>query len=92
MEYTVSFEDSGYRRTGTAKDPLCIENYSTYELPGTGGSGTKILCTPGNLLIISAGILLITKKGSPKDPKKYERIISIYNFLYLYLHADIFIC
>ena len=69
MEYTVSFEDSGYSGTGTAKDPLCIENYSTYELPGTGGSGTKILCTLGNLLLLSAGILLITKKGSPKDPK-----------------------
>ena len=63
MEYTVSFEDSGYRRTGTAKDPLCIENYSTYELPGTGGSGTHILYTLGTLLLLSAGILLITKKG-----------------------------
>lgn len=63
MEYTVSFKDSGYRGTGTAKDPLCIENYSTYELPGTGGSGTHILYTLGPLLLLSAGILLITKKG-----------------------------
>ena len=39
-----------------------IVNHSGTELPSTGGMGTTILYVIGAILVIGAGILLVTKK------------------------------
>ncbi len=52
--FTVNVEE-GYATTD-------IKNFSGTELPSTGGMGTTILYVVGAILVIGAGILLVTKK------------------------------
>lgn len=44
-----------------------VENKSGTELPGTGGIGTTIFYIVGSLLVVGAGVVLITKKRMGKD-------------------------
>ena len=42
--------------------PLVVVNQTGTELPSTGGMGTTILYIVGGMLVVAAGVLLITKK------------------------------
>ena len=45
-----------------------IQNLSGTELPSTGGIGTTIFYVLGSILVVAAGVLLVTKKRmSSKD-------------------------
>ena len=51
-------------------DGLClflIENKSGAELPSTGGIGTTVFYVLGGLLVVCAGVLLITKRRMNKN-------------------------
>ena len=52
---TVSY---GENSTGTVK----VENKTGTELPSTGGIGTTIFYVLGSVLVVAAGVLLVTKK------------------------------
>ena len=41
---------------------LDVENFSGVELPSTGGIGTYIFYALGGLLVLSAGVLFVTRK------------------------------
>lgn len=45
-----------------AANTIVIENKSGAELPSTGGMGTTIFYTLGGVLVVAAGVLLVTKK------------------------------
>ena len=60
---------SGYNKLANAvsvtvddKTPVEIENESGTELPSTGGIGTTIFYILGSILVIGAGVLLVTKR------------------------------
>lgn len=53
MEFNVVF-DGDYPGTGTAADPLVVENHAGYELPATGGTGTAWHKATGLLLMLAA--------------------------------------
>lgn len=57
---TVKYGDNS---TGTIK----VENNSGAELPSTGGVGTTIFYVLGGLLVVCAGVLLITKRRMNKE-------------------------
>lgn len=42
--------------------PVALENTKGVELPSTGGMGTTILYVAGSILVLAAGILLVTKR------------------------------
>lgn len=44
-----------------------IDNYSGSTLPSTGGIGTTIFYIVGAVLVIGAGIILVTKKRMSKE-------------------------
>ena len=44
-----------------------IENKSGAELPSTGGIGTTVFYVLGGLLVVCAGVLLITKRRMNKN-------------------------
>ncbi len=52
---TVTFNEDNYL-------PLTIENSKGTVLPATGGIGTTILYVVGSILMIGAGVVLVTKK------------------------------
>ena len=58
MEYSVTF-DGAYAGSGTADDPLIIENESGYERPQTGGVGTEIFYAAGFVLLLAAALLCL---------------------------------
>ena len=49
--------------TGTVK----VENKTGAELPSTGGIGTTIFYVVGGLLVVAAGVLLVTRKRMSKS-------------------------
>ncbi len=52
-----------YGKDGTAANPdVKVLNQSGTELPSTGGIGTTIFYVLGSVLVVAAGILLVTKK------------------------------
>ncbi|MCD8090053.1 MAG: isopeptide-forming domain-containing fimbrial protein [Clostridiales bacterium] len=68
---TVVIDDSGtitsptttaVTISGTDYDTIGVQNSSGDEMPATGGMGTKIFYTLGGLLVLCAGVLLITKR------------------------------
>ena len=44
-----------------------VENKSGAELPSTGGIGTTVFYVLGGLLVVCAGVLLITKRRMNKN-------------------------
>jgi len=46
---------------------LTVENNAGAELPSTGGIGTTIFYVLGGLLVVCAGVLLITKRQMNKN-------------------------
>ena len=58
--HTVSYKlgESGTSATGTVE----VENQSGAILPSTGGMGTTIFYAIGSILVVGAGVLLISKK------------------------------
>lgn len=63
---TVVINESGKLNVTTEKpdgaDQIQVENKSGAELPTTGGIGTTIFYVVGSILLVGAGILLVTKK------------------------------
>ena len=55
------------KQDGTSVDEIEILNQSGTELPSTGGIGTTIFYVVGSILVIAAGVLLITKKRMGRD-------------------------
>ena len=45
-----------------AATPVFVVNFTGTELPSTGGMGTTLFYTIGGLLVVCAGVLLVTKK------------------------------
>ena len=45
-----------------AATPVVVVNFTGTELPSTGGMGTTLFYTIGGLLVVCAGVLLVTKK------------------------------
>ena len=56
----VTYDYSGDKTD--AANTIVIENKSGAELPSTGGMGTTIFYTLGGVLVVAAGVLLVTKK------------------------------
>ena len=46
---------------------LTVENNAGAELPSTGGIGTTVFYVLGGLLVVCAGVLLITKRRMNKN-------------------------
>lgn len=46
---------------------LTVENNAGAELPSTGGIGTTVFYVLGGLLVVCAGVLLITKRQMNKN-------------------------
>ena len=55
---TVNGDDTGAKLTVTEK----VENQAGTLLPSTGGMGTTIFYVLGAVLVVGAGVLLVTKK------------------------------
>ena len=52
-----------YGNDNTAADPdVKVLNQTGTELPSTGGMGTTIFYVLGSVLVVAAGVLLVTKK------------------------------
>jgi len=64
VEATVSGSDTD---TTTLSVSKTIENNSGTVLPSTGGIGTTIFYVVGSILVVAAGVLLITKKRMGKE-------------------------
>ena len=58
---SVTMKDNG------TKFSVTIENHSGTLLPGTGGIGTTIFYVVGSIMVVAAGVLLITKKRMGGD-------------------------
>lgn len=58
---SVSVNDATYDET-TKTATVKVENQSGSELPSTGGMGTTILYIVGGILVVMAGVLLVTRK------------------------------
>ena len=59
----VTYIYDGVTATGTVK----VENKTGAELPSTGGIGTTIFYVVGGLLVVAAGVLLVTRKRMSKS-------------------------
>ncbi|MBQ6468125.1 MAG: SpaH/EbpB family LPXTG-anchored major pilin [Clostridia bacterium] len=59
-DVTVTVDSKGAGHNVTVEQP--IVNKKGFELPGTGGIGTTIFYTLGAILVLGAGILLISKR------------------------------
>ena len=66
MDYSVTF-DGAHTGAGTEKDPLRVENYSSYELPQTGG-GALLYALGAVLTFFTAAVLLIRKRTGKSHP------------------------
>ena len=64
VEATVSGSDTD---TTTLSVSKTIENNSGTVLPSTGGIGTTIFYVVGSILVVAAGVLLITKKRMSRE-------------------------
>ena len=64
VEVTVSGSDTD---TATLSVSKTIENNSGTVLPSTGGIGTTIFYVVGSILVVAAGVLLITKKRMSRE-------------------------
>lgn len=69
---TVTISDKGQLaviENGISKDvtEVCVLNKSGAELPSTGGIGTTVFYVLGGLLVVCAGVLLITKRRMNKN-------------------------
>lgn len=64
--HVVSQETTGGADTTTTTDvnvvPVTVENKAGQELPQTGGIGTTVFYMIGSILVIGAGVILITRK------------------------------
>ena len=66
--YNIATEDTmvtvsaNSTSTATATATAEVENNTGTELPSTGGMGTTLFYTIGGLLVVAAGVLLVTKK------------------------------
>ena len=65
-EWTVTADNEAVTADGTLYAFL-IENKSGAELPSTGGIGTTVFYVLGGLLVVCAGVLLITKRRMNKN-------------------------
>ena len=61
--HTVSYSGAGISGTGT----IPVVNNSGTVLPSTGGIGTTIFYVVGSILVVAAGVLLITKKRMSRE-------------------------
>lgn len=59
----VTYIYDGVTATGTVE----VENNTGAELPSTGGIGTTIFYVVGGLLVVAAGVLLVTRKRMSKS-------------------------
>lgn len=59
----VTYIYDGVTATGTVK----VENKTGAELPSTGGIGTTVFYVVGGLLVVAAGVLLVTRKRMSKS-------------------------
>jgi len=59
----VTYIYDGVEATGT----VMVENNTGAELPSTGGIGTTIFYVVGGLLVVAAGVLLVTRKRMSKS-------------------------
>ncbi|MBO5567387.1 MAG: LPXTG cell wall anchor domain-containing protein [Clostridia bacterium] len=55
------------KKDGTSTDQVEVENNSGTVLPSTGGIGTTIFYVVGSILVVAAGVLLITKKRMSRE-------------------------
>ena len=61
---TEESEDTVYDNAGLSADAvsIAVENNQGAELPSTGGIGTTIFYTVGAMLVLGAGIVLVSKR------------------------------
>ena len=55
------------KQDGTTVDEIEVLNQSGTQLPSTGGIGTTIFYVVGSILVVAAGVLLITKKRMGRE-------------------------
>ena len=58
------------KQTQESKQPVAtgtIENNSGAQLPSTGGIGTTIFYVVGSIMVVAAGVLLVTKKRMSRE-------------------------
>ncbi len=63
----ASDADADHTLTITAEQVGKVENNSGTQLPSTGGIGTTIFYVVGSILVVAAGVLLITKKRMSRE-------------------------
>ena len=66
---TYKLKESGEVAAADANDDVLVENKTGSILPSTGGMGTTIFYLAGAILVIVAGVLLITKKRMSSEEK-----------------------
>jgi len=59
---TANDNDIKWETVEAVEKPFELENVKGTELPSTGGMGTTILYVAGSILVLAAGILLVTKR------------------------------
>ena len=59
---TVTDTTVTYKNDDYAVTPVAVVNFTGTELPSTGGMGTTIFYVVGAILVIGAGVILITKR------------------------------
>lgn len=60
--YNEGKKEIKYSSTGTKELPSSIVNTKGVELPSTGGMGTTIFYIIGSILVIGAGVILVTRR------------------------------
>lgn len=60
-DYTFTVENNDFT-SGNLEQATTVTNNSGTELPSTGGTGTTVLYIVGGLLVLSAAVLLITRR------------------------------
>ena len=61
VSYTITgttFNEQGELLTGAGTITINNQSIATYELPSTGGPGTRLFTILGSILILGAGVLL----------------------------------
>ena len=66
QETSTSYQKTTYN-VDLLKTAVVVENKKGTELPSTGGIGTTIFYVVGGLLLVGAGVLLVTKKRVGND-------------------------
>ncbi|MBQ9664379.1 MAG: LPXTG cell wall anchor domain-containing protein [Oscillospiraceae bacterium] len=56
-----------YTNENLAATPIVVINKTGVELPSTGGIGTTIFYVVGSIMVVAAGVLLITKKRMSRE-------------------------